>query len=131
MIEIFEFIQDELSRIGFSDVPGGFVLTGGVVKMPGVLELAQYTFQNRVRTAEPNYIGVREPQYTTAVGLIKQAYQKEKTKNHVAAQAPVVSGSTQEFQEPHKLKQTQKSKEAPVKKQGESKIKKIIGYFFD
>lgn len=131
MIEIFEFIQDELSRIRFSDVPGGFVLTGGVVKMPGVLELAQYTFQNRVRTAEPNYIGVREPQYTTAVGLIKQAYQKEKTKNHVVTQAPVVFGSTQEFQEPHKLKQTQKSKEAPVKKKGESKIKKIIGYFFD
>ena len=70
MTEIFDLILDELRRIGFSDVPGGFVLTGGVVKMPGVLDLAQYIFQNRVRTGEPNYIGVREPQYTTAVALI-------------------------------------------------------------
>lgn len=76
--EIFELIQDDLRRLGFQDIPGGFVLTGGVVKMPGVLELAQYVFQNRVRTAEPNYIGVREPHYTTAVGLIKHACKKER-----------------------------------------------------
>lgn len=36
--EIFELIQDDLKRLGFQDIPGGFVLTGGVVKMPGVLE---------------------------------------------------------------------------------------------
>lgn len=76
--EIFELIQDDLRRLRHQDIPGGFVLTGGVVKMPGVLELAQYVFQNRVRTAEPNYIGVREPQYTTAVGLIKHACKKER-----------------------------------------------------
>ena len=46
--------------------------------MPGVLELAQIIFQNRVRIASPDYIGVREPQYTTAVGLIKFAYKNAK-----------------------------------------------------
>ncbi len=35
-------------------------------------------FQNRVRIAIPDYIGVREPQYTTAVGLIKYAYNNAK-----------------------------------------------------
>ena len=44
MTEIFELIQDELNRLGFSDVPGGFVLTGGVVKMPGVLRSGSICF---------------------------------------------------------------------------------------
>ena len=74
--EIFELVMEQLRRQGFRDIPSGFVLTGGVVKMPGVLELAQGILQNRVRTAEPNYIGVREPQYTTAVGLLKYTWQK-------------------------------------------------------
>ena len=52
----------------------GYVLTGGIANMQGVLELAQVILQNRVRIAVPDYIGVREPQYTTAVGLIKYAY---------------------------------------------------------
>ena len=54
------------------------LLTGGVANMPGILELAQVVFQNRVRIAIPDYIGVREPQYTTAVGLIKFAYKNAK-----------------------------------------------------
>ena len=60
------------------DLPGGFVLTGGVANTIGILELAQDVFQNRVRIAIPDYIGVREPQYTTAVGLIKFAYKNAK-----------------------------------------------------
>ncbi len=131
MTEIFDLILDELSRIGFSDVPGGFVLTGGVVKIPGVLELAQYIFQNRVRTAEPNYIGVREPQYTTAVALIKQACKKERMHKQSVEQTPVASGPIQESYESRKPKQTQKPKEETTKKQGESKFKKILGYFFE
>ncbi|RID87257.1 cell division protein FtsA [Peribacillus asahii] len=131
MTEIFELIQDELNRLGFSDVPGGFVLTGGGVKMPGVLDLAQYVFQNRVRTAEPNYIGVREPQYTTAVGLIKHACKKERMQKNTATKTPDVAMPTQEQNEPRKPRQTQQPQEAPAKKQGESKFKKILGYFFE
>ena len=74
MEEIFELVAHELKRLGVSDLPGGFVLTGGVANMQGVLELAQVIFQSPVRKAVPDYIGVREPQYTTAVGLIKYAY---------------------------------------------------------
>ncbi|AOH54201.1 cell division protein FtsA [Peribacillus muralis] len=135
LTEIFELIQDDLRRLGFQDIPGGFVLTGGVVKMPGVLELAQYVFQNRVRTAEPNYIGVREPQYTTAVGLIKHACKKERMQKNTAKKTPVAAGQTQEENDQRSQKVSQKNKEnIPVKKQGEkgeSKFKKILGYFFE
>lgn len=69
--EMFDLIQGELRRMGVDYLPGGFVLTGGVANMQGLAELAQAIFQNRVRIAIPDYIGVREPQYTTAVGTIK------------------------------------------------------------
>ncbi|WP_409305338.1 cell division protein FtsA [Peribacillus sp. SCS-155] len=133
LIEIFELVQDDLKRLGYQDVPGGFVLTGGVVKMPGVLELAQYIFQNRVRTAEPNYIGVREPQYTTAVGLIKHACKKGTPQMNVTpAPAAAQQGFTKN--ESRSQKQPQQPKEKPEKapaEKGESKFKKILGYFFE
>ncbi|MFJ7976311.1 cell division protein FtsA [Peribacillus sp. JNUCC 23] len=132
MTEIFELVQNELNRIGESDLAGGFVLTGGVVKMPGVLELAQYIFQNRVRTAEPNYIGVREPQYTTAVGLIKHACKKARTQKN--NQAPVAASPAYENREQtQKMQQPQPKErvEKPRTEKGESKFKKILGYFFE
>ncbi|MFJ7638687.1 cell division protein FtsA [Peribacillus sp. NPDC097264] len=134
LTEIFELIQDDLRRLGFQEVPGGFVLTGGAVKMPGVLELAQYVFQNRVRTAEPNYIGVREPQYTTAVGLIKHACKKERMQKNTTNKTPVPAGQAQENNDQRSQKSSQKHKENTAKKQGEkgeSKFKKILGYFFE
>ncbi|RFU63187.1 cell division protein FtsA [Peribacillus saganii] len=132
MTEIFELVQDELSRLGYADVPGGFVLTGGVVKMPGVLELAGYVLQNRVRTAEPNYIGVREPQYTTAVGLIKHACKKARLQAG-GPQTSSVAAAAERNDQTHQ-KQPQRPKERteqkPVEK-GDSKFKKILGYFFE
>ncbi|RFU63365.1 cell division protein FtsA [Peribacillus glennii] len=132
MTEIFEIIQEELGRLGYQDVPSGFVLTGGVVKMPGVLELAQYVFQNRVRTAEPNYIGVREPQFTTAVGLIKHACKKGRMNKN--SMEPAEQSASYDKSEPRNPKPASQPKERPEKKQtekGESKFKKIIGYFFE
>lgn len=64
--------------MGIKELPGGFVLTGGQAGMPGVLSLAQDVLQNNVRVASPNYIGVREPQYMTGVGLIQFAYRNAK-----------------------------------------------------
>ena len=51
------------------------MLIGGVVGMPGALELARVVFQNSVRISIPDYIGVREAQYTTGVGIVKYALQ--------------------------------------------------------
>ncbi|WP_088067701.1 cell division protein FtsA [Gottfriedia luciferensis] len=76
--EIFLMVQNELGRMRGSNLPGGFVLTGGTVTMTGVIELAQKVFKNNVRIATPDYIGVREPQYITGVGLIKYAFYKSK-----------------------------------------------------
>ena len=73
--EIFELIQKEVRKMGYSEIPGGYVLTGGVVGLPWTIELARIVFQNSVRISIPDYIGVREPQFTTGVGIIKYAFQ--------------------------------------------------------
>ncbi|MBD3106816.1 cell division protein FtsA [Bacillus sp. AGMB 02131] len=132
LIEIFELMLEQLNRQGFRDIPSGFVLTGGVVKMPGLLELAQQTLQNRVRTAEPNYIGVREPQFTTAVGLLKHALDKERMSgvslSSSPAPIPVKQPETIPNRPVEKVAVPEKSKKDPNEK---GKFKKLLGYFFE
>lgn len=72
--ELFELILEELYKMGVSDLPGGIVLTGGITKTDGLLQLARHVLKSRVRVHTPEYIGVREPMYSTAVGLIRYAH---------------------------------------------------------
>jgi cell division protein FtsA len=69
--EIFQLIRDEVRRLGFQEIRGGFVLTGGTVSMPGVSSIGQYVLQAPVRVAMPDYIGVRDPSHTAGVGMIQ------------------------------------------------------------
>nr|WP_281381374.1 cell division protein FtsA [Geomicrobium halophilum] len=87
MEEIFDIVDEELASIG--DIPGGVVLTGGAVMMPGALELAREILGRNIRMAIPDYIGVREPRYTNGVGLIEFAHQNVKmhSKEMVVASA--------------------------------------------
>jgi len=132
MGEIFELVVQEMKRMGIGDVPGGFVLIGGVANMQGVLELAEEILQNRVRIAAPDYLGVREPQFTTAVGLIKYAYKSARLPGgRVSDLSPV---SVIEQPEKRNNKQHHQTKEKPEKHPEEkmsSKVKKFLGYFFE
>ncbi|GIN74367.1 cell division protein FtsA [Bacillus sp. J14TS2] len=124
--EIFELVQSELVRMGASDLPGGIVLTGGAVNVPGIMELAQGIFQNRIRIAIPDYIGVREPQYITAVGLIKHAYKTARLEGRN------ISSTSESYEqtEPAKVTHTKK----PEKNSDEkitAKVKKFFGNFFE
>lgn len=71
--EIFHLISLEVQRLGIEDAPGGYVLTGGTVSMPGMLTIAQSELQTSVRIAVPDYIGVRDPSFTSGVGIIQYA----------------------------------------------------------
>ncbi len=134
--EIFELVKTELRRIGFYDMPGGYVLTGGVSSMPGILDLAQQELDHNVRIAIPDYIGVREPQYTAGIGLIQFAY------HNVKIQGKEVSESidTRHYdEEPRQRKQMKKPKDqTPVKETAPrdrgamgKKVKDWFGLFFD
>ncbi|MFC0271202.1 cell division protein FtsA [Metabacillus herbersteinensis] len=127
--EMFELIHHEIGRLGVRDLPGGIVLTGGTVSMPGVLELAQVVFQNNIRIASPDYIGVREPKYMTGVGLIQFAHKNAKIQGRkISSNVSVNALEVAAAQEP----QQQRTK--PPQQQGEKKInkvKKFFGYFFE
>ncbi|GAM14244.1 cell division protein FtsA [Mesobacillus selenatarsenatis] len=129
MEEIFSLVQDELKHMNIRDLPGGFVLTGGTANMQGVLELAQDIFQSRVRIAIPDYIGVREPQYTTAVGLIQFAYKnaKLKGKKMEAAFSDLEPKEKRVQKQPHPKSKPEKQSEEKVT----SRMKKFLGYFFE
>ncbi len=76
--EIFELVHEEIYRMGYSDLPGGYIFTGGAVMIPGTLDLAEDVLRQNVRMTVPDYIGVREPIYTTAIGLIEFAHEHVK-----------------------------------------------------
>ncbi len=87
--ELFELILEELYRMGVKDLPGGIVLTGGITKIEGILQLARHVLKSRVRIHTPEYIGVREPMYSTAVGLIKYAHLDEDFFGSISEELPV------------------------------------------
>ncbi|WP_110112915.1 cell division protein FtsA [Bacillus sp. CGMCC 1.16541] len=134
--EILELVSHELQRLGYADLPGGYVLTGGVVAMSGVAELAQDILHHNVRIAVPDYIGVREPHYTTGVGLIKFAYKNAKIQGRNIG-APVMEEITVEKEFVNQSKeqlppqQQQQPKQKAKKKNDQTFMKKFFGYFFD
>ena len=90
MQEIFHLVRQEVRRLGFGDKVGGYVLTGGTVSMAGVLPLAQSELESSVRVAVPDYIGVRDPAFTSGVGMIQ--YVSKYMRNR-PANAPKKSGN--------------------------------------
>ncbi|MDV2685342.1 cell division protein FtsA [Alkalihalophilus lindianensis] len=132
MEEVFELIYKEIMRLGFRDFPSGYVLTGGTVMIPGVLELAKELLQGNVRVAIPDYIGVREPQYTTSVGLIQFAYK------NVKIQGKEIAASVADYQAPEQPQQDKRSKKAEKeqtrtedKPKTKSKVKNWFKVFFE
>ncbi|MCM3160406.1 cell division protein FtsA [Metabacillus litoralis] len=127
--ELYELILHELRRLGIGELPGGFVLTGGTVRMPGVLELGQVVLQNSVRIASPDYIGVREPQYMTGVGLIQFAYKNAKIQGRkIGSNVTVDAVEVAATKEPQQ--QRTKPQQHPEEKKV-NKVKKFFGYFFE
>ncbi len=80
--EIFEFVQNELKRIGKAGrLPAGVVLVGGGAKLPGMVELARQELRLPSQIGEPDLSGlelpngelairVEEPEFACALGLI-------------------------------------------------------------
>ncbi|RYM07259.1 cell division protein FtsA [Sporolactobacillus sp. THM7-7] len=128
MGEIFDIVQEELRRIGIYDLPGGFVLTGGATAMPGVLDLAVRQLSTNVRIAVPDYIGVREPKYTSCIGLIQFAYHNVKVqgKEVAAAIAP-----EHDAPDPGHRKQKTVSENHEDREGVTTKVKKWFNLFFD
>ncbi|MCY4050214.1 MAG: cell division protein FtsA [Gammaproteobacteria bacterium] len=85
--ELMVMIQSELDRTGFLNLVGsGIVLTGGTSGLDGIVELAEEIFHLPVRRGIPDYQGnleqsIRNPIFSTGIGLIKYGYARQNTKN--------------------------------------------------
>lgn len=128
MEEIYAFAEREIRRMGYHELPGGYVLTGGTTAMPGVVELAQDLFQANVRIAIPDYIGVREPQFTAGVGILQFAYRNAKIQGKELFPSFIPMGNEPK---PKRVKKQVHSHEPTEKKKKESGIANLFKYFFD
>ncbi|MNZ95921.1 Cell division protein FtsA [compost metagenome] len=79
--EIFQLIRQEVKRLGYNELPGGYILTGGTVTMPGLLKIAQQELSASVRIAVPDYIGVRDPGFTGGVGVLHKVIRNIRIRN--------------------------------------------------
>lgn len=125
--EIMEFADEEIARMGYTNLPGGYVLTGGVAALPGILELSHHILQNNVRLASPDYLGVREPQYTTGVGLIQFTYRNIKVQGREVAAAISSENSVKTKKKPAEQKKKREEHASGIG----TKVKSWFGSFFD
>jgi cell division protein FtsA len=74
--EFLALIRDEMRRAGLdSQIPAGFVLSGGGARLTGLVEMMEQAFHLPVRAAEPRGLvdmpeQVEQPEYATVVGLV-------------------------------------------------------------
>lgn len=76
--EIVGLVQHHVVKAGYENMLiSGVVLTGGTANLPGLAQLAEQAFNLPVRVARDFDVGgladlVRNPEYSTAVGLVQQ-----------------------------------------------------------
>lgn len=86
--ELFQLIHSKIRGSGYEDIiPAGIVLTGGTAKMEGAVELAEEIFHMPVRLGGPQGVRgmadiMRNPVYSTAVGLLKYGLQRQQDTVH-------------------------------------------------
>jgi cell division protein FtsA len=96
--ELFNLIREELRRSGFEEViAAGIVLTGGSARMEGAIELAEEIFHVPVRLGLPGHVKglsdvVRNPIYSTGVGLLLYARENSAAASGAAALGGNVAG---------------------------------------
>lgn len=128
--EIFQLALQEVSRFGYTDLRGGYVLTGGTMNLPGAIELAQEIFSGNARLAKPDYLGVREPEFTAGVGLIQFVDENARVQGKQLGSALGISGETlNASDELDSRPRTKAKKQAESNPSGEKKESKFANFF--
>ncbi len=86
--ELYSLVQRELRSCGLEELlSSGIVITGGSSLMKGMVELGEEVFHMPVRVGVPQYAGalaevVRNPRYSTGMGLIAAGLDQMKREQH-------------------------------------------------
>ena len=102
--EFLALIRDEMRRAGLdSQIPAGFVLSGGGARLTGLIEMMEQAFHLPVRIAEPRGLvdmpeQVEQPEYATVVGLVlygakARRTQSQRSTNFVAKLRSMFAGA--------------------------------------
>jgi len=102
--EFLALIRDEMRRSGLeSQIPAGFVLSGGGARLNGLVEMMEQSFHLPVRIAEPRGLAdmpeqVEQPEYATVVGLVlygakARRTQAQRSTNFVAKLRAMFAGA--------------------------------------
>jgi cell division protein FtsA len=86
--EIFMMVRQELDKMGYKELAGGFVLTGGGASMPFVANLAEYELESSVRVAIPEFLGVKDASFINGVGIIRYVARNFANKAEAVTTAP-------------------------------------------
>ena len=90
--ELYSLIQRELRSSGLEELlSSGIVITGGSALMKGMVELGEEVFHMPVRVGLPQYSGplsevVRNPRYSTGMGLLMAGLDQVKRERHAKMQ---------------------------------------------
>lgn len=71
--DIFFEVFDVLQELDLTKVNGGFIVTGGSANLLGVKELLQDLVNEKVRIHTPSQMGVRKPEYSSAISTISSS----------------------------------------------------------
>lgn len=91
--ELFSLVQQVVRESGYEELlSSGVVLTGGAAMMSGMVELGEDIFLKPVRIGAPEYAGglsdvVRNPRYSTAMGLLVEGSAQRMRGRKVAVQS--------------------------------------------
>ncbi|WP_225721473.1 cell division protein FtsA [Candidatus Vallotiella sp. (ex Adelges kitamiensis)] len=91
--ELFLLVQKVVHESGYENlIRSGVVLTGGAAMMTGIVELGENIFLKPVRLGVPQYSGgladvVRNPRYSTAIGLVVEGHSQLMRGRKIAAQS--------------------------------------------
>ena len=81
--ELFELIRREIAKSGYAEsLVSGMVMTGGSTLLPGMIEMAEETFDMPVRLGTPMSVEglvevVSSPVYATGVGLVRYGLNRQ------------------------------------------------------
>lgn len=68
--QIFEQLKYSIENIGALKMPAGIVISGGAASLPGIEQLAENIFGVPVRVYIPDFMSVRYPVFTNAIGMV-------------------------------------------------------------
>lgn len=70
LTQIFDQVKFSLNNIGALQMPAGIIISGGASSLPGIDHLAEEIFNVPVRIYVPDFMSVRYPTFTNAIGLV-------------------------------------------------------------